>query len=206
MINRKLKRLAVYCASKNGLDPAFGKMAEELGRQIACREIELVYGGSCVGLMKKIADSVLRNGGQVTGVYPRGHFLEELQENLTSTYIVNSMAERKALMLELSDAWLALPGGFGTLDEFFDALCLLQIRNHRKPCGLLNIHGYYDHLLAFFRNARDMGLLRNADLNLINVRTSPAELLDALAAQVEGRGTVFAIPPQEIYSGLECVV
>lgn len=206
MINRKLKKVAVYCSSRNGLDPAFGKMAEELGRQIACREIELVYGGSCVGLMRKVADSVLWNGGQVTGVYPRGHFHEELQKNLTSTYIVNSMAERKALMLELADAWLALPGGFGTLDEFFDALCLLQIRNHRKPCGLLNIHGYYDHLLAFLRNACNTGLLGNADLNLINVRTSPEELLDTLAIQVEGRGAVFAPPRQEIYSGLECVV
>ncbi len=192
MINGKVKKVAVYCASKNGLDPAFGKAAEELGRQLACREIELVYGGSCVGLMKRVADSVLRNGGEVTGVYPRGHFLEELQTNLTRTYIVSSMAERKALMLELSDAWLALPGGFGTLDEFFDALCLLQIRNHSKPCGLLNVNGYYDDLLRFLRNACRRGLLRDTDLKLINVHSSPAELLDALCEELEGREPFFS--------------
>ena len=195
MLNRKLKRLAVYCASKDGFNPAFGRMAEELGRQIASREIELVYGGSCVGLMKKVADSVLRNGGQVTGVYPRGHFVEELQKNLTHTCIVGSMAERKAMMLKLSDAWLALPGGFGTLDEFFDALCLLQIRNHRKPCGMLNVHGYYDHLLAFFRNACNSGFLKDADLSLINVQTRPAALLDMLTAQVEKHETLFPAAP-----------
>ena len=187
MINRKLKRVAVYCASKDGFDPVFGRVAEELGRQIAARKIELVYGGSCVGLMKRLADAVLRNGGEVTGVYPQGHFLEELQTNLTRTYLVNSMAERKALMLELADAWLALPGGFGTLDEFFDALCLLQIRAHRKPCGLLNVRGYYDSLLTFFREACGAGFLRETDLNLIQLHSQPAALLDQLAAQLEMR-------------------
>ena len=191
MINKKLKRLAVYCSSKNGLDPVFGKAAEELGRLMALRGIGLVYGGSNVGLMKKVADSVLRNGGEVTGVYPEGLFLEELQTNLTNTYIVRSMAERKAMMLELSDAWLAMPGGFGTLDEFFDALCLLQIRNHSKPCGMLNISGFYDPLLAFIENARVCGMLKTRDRELINVHATPEGLLDLLEEKVESPGLHF---------------
>lgn len=191
MINKKLKRLAVYCSSKNGLDPVFGKVAEELGRLMALRGIGLVYGGSNVGLMKKVADSVLRNGGEVTGVYPEGLFLEELQTNLTNTYIVRSMAERKAMMLELSDAWLAMPGGFGTLDEFFDALCLLQIRNHSKPCGMLNIRGFYDPLLAFIENARVCGMLKTRDRELINVHATPEGLLDLLEEKVESPGLHF---------------
>jgi len=154
---------------------------------MALRGIGLVYGGSCVGLMKKIADSVLLNGGEATGVYPEGHFAEELQANLTNTYIVNSMAERKATMLALSDAWLALPGGFGTLDEFFDALCLLQIRSHSKPCGLLNINGFYNSLFAFIENARVCGMLKTSDRELINVHSTPAGLLDLLTGKVEGR-------------------
>ena len=191
MINKKLKRRAVYCSSKNGLDPVFGKAAEELGRLMALRGIGLVYGGSNVGLMKKVADSVLRNGGEVTGVYPEGLFLEELQTNLTNTYIVRSMAERKAMMLELSDAWLAMPGGFGTLDEFFDALCLLQIRNHSKPCGMLNISGFYDPLLAFIENARVCGMLKTRDRELINVHATPEGLLDLLEEKVESPGLHF---------------
>lgn len=191
MINKKLKRLAVYCSSRNGLDPVFGKAAEELGRLMALRGIGLVYGGSNVGLMKKVADSVIRNGGEVTGVYPEGLFLEELQTNLTNTYIVRSMAERKAMMLELSDAWLAMPGGFGTLDEFFDALCLLQIRNHSKPCGMLNIRGFYDPLLAFIENARVCGMLKTRDRELINVHATPEGLLDLLEEKVEFPGPRF---------------
>ena len=191
MINKKLKRLAVYCSSRNGLDPVFGKAAEELGRLMALRGIGLVYGGSNVGLMKKVADSVLRNGGEVTGVYPEGLFPEELQTNLTNTYIVRSMAERKAMMLELSDAWLAMPGGFGTLDEFFDALCLLQIRNHSKPCGMLNIRGFYDPLLAFIENARVCGMLKTRDRELIHVHSTPEGVLDLLEETVERRGVRF---------------
>ena len=191
MINKKLKRLAVYCSSRNGLDPVFGKAAEELGRLMALRGIGLVYGGSNVGLMKKVADSVIRNGGEVTGVYPEGLFLEELQTNLTNTYIVRSMAERKAMMLELSDAWLAMPGGFGTLDEFFDALCLLQIRNHSKPCGMLNIRGFYDPLLAFIENARVCGMLKTRDRELINIHATPEGVLDLLEEKVEFPGPRF---------------
>ena len=183
MINRKVKRVAVYCASKNGLDPAFGKAAEELGRELACREIELVYGGSDAGLMRIVASAALAGGGRVTGIHPEGHPIEPPQRDLTRLCFVNSMAERKAKMLELADAWLALPGGFGTLDEFFDAICLLQLGIHRKPCGLLNIHGYYDHLLAFLNHAEFSGLLRPEHRRLINVSASPAELIDLLATR-----------------------
>ena len=158
---------------------------------MALRGIGLVYGGSNVGLMKKVADSVIRNGGEVTGVYPEGLFLEELQTNLTNTYIVRSMAERKAMMLELSDAWLAMPGGFGTLDEFFDALCLLQIRNHSKPCGMLNIRGFYDPLLAFIENARVCGMLKTRDRELINIHATPEGVLDLLEEKVEFPGPRF---------------
>lgn len=183
IFRRQLGRVAVYCASNPGCDPAFPRLAAELGAELARRGIELVYGGSDAGLMRIVASSVLANGGRVTGVHPEGHPIEAPQRDLTRLCVVKSMAERKAKMLELADAWLALPGGFGTLDEFFDAICLLQLGIHRKPCGLLNIHGYYDHLLAFLNHAEFSGLLKPEHRRLINVSASPAELIDMLATR-----------------------
>ncbi len=184
--NGKMRRVAVYCSSKDGLDPEFGRVAEDLGRLIARRGLELVYGGSCVGLMRRLAEATLRCGGAVTGVFPKAHFDEELQQNLTRTILVDSLAERKAKMLELADAWLAMPGGFGTLDEFFDALCLLQIRGHGKPGGLLNIDGYFDHLIRFLDHASCCGMVFPEDRDLVSVSETPAGMLDLLRNRVEG--------------------
>ena len=183
MFRKQLGRVAVYCGSNPGRDPAFARLAAELGGELARRNIELVYGGSDAGLMRIVASAALAGGGRVTGIHPEGHPIEPPQRDLTRLCFVNSMAERKAKMLELADAWLALPGGFGTLDEFFDAICLLQLGIHRKPCGLLNIHGYYDHLLAFLNHAEFSGLLRPEHRRLINVSASPAELIDLLATR-----------------------
>ena len=121
MFRKQLGRVAVYCGSNPGRDPAFARLAAELGGELARRNIELVYGGSDAGLMRIVASAALAGGGRVTGIHPEGHPIEPPQRDLTRLCFVNSMAERKAKMLELADAWLALPGGFGTLDEFFDA-------------------------------------------------------------------------------------
>ena len=180
IFRRQLGRVAVYCASNPGRDPAFPRLAAELGAELARRGIELVYGGSDAGLMRIVASSVLANGGRVTGVHPEGHPIEAPQRDLTRLCVVKSMAERKAKMLELADAWLALPGGFGTLDEFFDAICLLQLGIHRKPCGLLNAGGYYDFLLEFLDRGVDSGLIAKQDREMLLSSDDPAALLDEL--------------------------
>ena len=178
-----VRQVAVYCASSFGRHPLYADVAAEFGRILAERNIGLVYGGSGTGTMQSLAEAVLANGGEVTGVFPSEFPRELLQSGLTRTIEADSLAERKELMLELADAVVALPGGFGTLDEFFDAICLLQLGIHRKPCGLLNIHGYYDHLLAFLNHAEFSGLLKPEHRRLINASASPAELIDLLATR-----------------------
>ena len=180
MFRRQLGRVAVYCASNPGRDPAFSRIAAELGAELARRGIELVYGGSDAGLMRIVASSVLANGGRVTGVHPEGHPIEAPQRDLTRLCVVKSMAERKAKMLELADAWLALPGGFGTLDELFDAFSRFKLGFISKPCGLLNAGGYYDFLLKFLDQGVDSGLIAKQDREMLIASDDPAALLDEL--------------------------
>ena len=164
MLNKKLKRLAVYCSSRNGADPAFGRAAESWGRLMALREIELVYGGSSVGLMKKSRirfSATAEKSPESIGRTLSRRASDQSDKNLHRPLHGGT----EGMMLELSDAWLALPGGFGTLDEFFDALCLLQIGHHSKPCGLLNINGFYDPLLGFLENVRRSGMIRHRTVN-----------------------------------------
>jgi uncharacterized protein (TIGR00730 family) len=164
------------------VNPAFAAAAVMLGRELAARGIHLVYGGGNVGLMGIVADATLAAGGTVTGVIPHGLVARELaHQGVTTLHVVNSMHERKALMARLADAFIALPGGFGTLEEFCEAVTWTQLGVHRKPCGLLNVDGFYDHLLAFLQHALAEGFLRSTHHEIIVSGADPLVLLDRLA-------------------------
>lgn len=145
-----MKNICVYCGSSTGRQVIYTRAAAELGRRLAARDIGLVYGGASVGVMGAIADAALAAGGKVIGIIPRALAVKEVAHaSLTEQHVVKSMHERKAMMAELSDGFVALPGGWGTLEEIFEALTWAQLGFHRKPCGLLNVGGYYDGLFDF---------------------------------------------------------
>ena len=140
-----MRAVCVFCGSSTGEDPAYAEAARDLGRLIAGNGLTLVYGGGHVGLMGVVADAALDAGGEVIGVMPKALVDREISHtSLTKLHVVHSMHERKAMMSELSDAFVALPGGNGTLEEFFEVLTWAQLGEHGKPCGLLNVAGYYD--------------------------------------------------------------
>ena len=175
-------RLAVFCGSKIGARPGHRLAAEALGQELAARRIGVVYGGASVGLMGVLADAVLAGGGEVIGVMPEAMVKRELaHRNLTRLHIVATMHERKALMADLSDGFIALPGGPGTLDEFFEAWTWGQLGLHRNPIGLLDTDGYFDHLLAFTDEMVAAGFLRPDHRAMVHAAASPAALLDLFA-------------------------
>ena len=178
-----IKSVCVYCGSSSGSRPAYVRAARELGGILAERNLRLVYGGGRVGLMGTIADAVLAAGGEVIGVIPQSLVAKEVaHQGLKDLRIVASMHERKALMAELSDAFIALPGGFGTLEELAEILTWAQLGLHRKPYGMLNIENFYDPLLAFFDHAVAENFVRQAHRDLVIADTDPARLLDSLAS------------------------
>jgi uncharacterized protein (TIGR00730 family) len=155
-----MKAICVFCGSSLGARPEYGDAAAALGRAIAARGLTLVYGGSNVGMMCRLADAALAAGGRVVGVIPEQLVgWERAHRGLTELHVVSSMHERKALMAGLADAFVALPGGFGTFDEFFEVLTWAQLGIHTKPCALLNVAGYFNDLLAMFSRARADGFL-----------------------------------------------
>lgn len=155
--------------------------ARALAGLLAERGITLVYGGAHVGLMGVLADAALTAGGEVIGVIPRDLVdVEIAHEGVSELHVVASLRERKARMTDLSDAFVALPGGFGTLEEFFETVTAVQVGAHAKPCGLLNVEGYFDRLLGFLDHAVDEGLLRPANREIVLVEREPAALLDRL--------------------------
>jgi len=177
-----MRRVAVFCGSRTGTDPAFVACGTALGRELAGRGLGLVYGGGRVGLMGVVADAVLEAGGTVTGVIPEFMSQRELAHlGATEMRVVGSMHERKRVMSELADAFIALPGGLGTLDELVEILTWAQLRFHAKPCGLLNVAGYFDLLLAFFDHAVAQGLIRPEHRALLAVEEAPARLLERFA-------------------------
>jgi hypothetical protein len=179
-----MRRICVFAGSSAGVRPEYLATATDLGRVMAARGIELVYGGARVGLMGAVADAVLAAGGRVTGVIPKALVEKEVAHNgLTELHIVTSMHQRKALMADLSDAFIALPGGWGTLDEMFEILTWGQLGLHRKPCGLLNVLGYFDRLLSFLDHTMEEGFVRREYGSLLSVAPAPAPLLDALQSQ-----------------------
>lgn len=178
-----MTRLCVYCGSSPGRNPAFGAAARVLGKAMVGRGMGLVYGGAAVGVMGQIADAVLEAGGEAIGVIPKSLAVKEVAHpSLTRQHIVNSMHERKAMMAELSDGFVALPGGWGTFEEIFEVLTWAQLGFHAKPCGLLNVEGYYDHLHAFLENAIDEQFVKPEYRPMVIVESEPEALLDRYAA------------------------
>ena len=178
-----MHRICIFSGSSLGVRPEYREAAEALGKEMASRHIGLVYGGASVGLMGTIADTVLANGGEVTGVIPRALFQREIaHQHLTALHEVGSMHERKALMSDLADGFIALPGGFGTFDELFEVTTWAQLRLHAKPIGLLNVAHYFDPLLAMVHHAVNEGFIQSRYTRLLLHRENPTALLDALAA------------------------
>jgi hypothetical protein len=179
----QLSSVAVYCGSNLGTDPAFGQAATLLGRTLAERGIRLVYGGGHVGLMGAVADAVRDGGGETYGVITRALEAKELaHRSLTSLKVVATMHERKAAMADAADAFVMLPGGFGTLDEFFEALTWTQLGIHAKPCGVLDVAGYFAPLRTLLDGAVTAGFVHAAHRDMVVVDGDPARLLDRLAA------------------------
>src|SRR5262245_29042059 len=165
---RNLRRICVYAGSSNDVPERYIETAQSVGRFLAERGIGLVYGGGCVGLMGSLANAALEAGGEVLGVIPdKLRELELAHEGVTRLFVVRTMHERKHLMADLSDAFIGLPGGWGTLEELFEVTTWTQLEYHKKPVGLLNAHGYYDLLLAFLKHAADVGFVRPQHENLI---------------------------------------
>ena len=176
------RRICVFCGSNSGTDPAYRDSAIHLGRLLAKRRIELVYGGGNVGLMSVLADSVLEANGRVIGVIPESLMAKEVGHlGLTELRIVKSMHERKALMADLSDGFIAMPGGFGTFEEFCEVVTWSQLAIHAKPCGLLNVNGYYDPLLDLFDHAVREGFLREENRRLVLEDRDSEQLLEKMA-------------------------
>ena len=177
-----MQSLCVYCGASTGSDPLFVEAAQTLGRTLAQRDIRLVYGGGSVGLMGEVANAALDAGGKVTGVIPEALWKREVgHPGLTEIAVVPNMHVRKAQLIDLSDAFVALPGGFGTLDELFEVLTWQQIGYHHKPVGLLNIAGYYDSLLSFIQQALSQGFVRGAHVESLIVDTDVNRLIDRLS-------------------------
>ena len=178
---RKLDALCLFCGSSAGSQPAYAKAAADFGMALAERNIRLVYGGGSVGLMGVAADACLAAGGQVIGVIPKLLMDKEVgHHGITQMHIVDNMHERKALMTELCDGFIALPGGFGTLDELFEALTWLQLGYHQKPVGLLNVNGFFDHLVQFIDHSQGERFLRDVHRRSLNVDVDLDKLIEKL--------------------------
>jgi uncharacterized protein (TIGR00730 family) len=182
MSETKLRRVCVFCGSNPGRRPEYVQAAREMGRVLAERGHGLVYGGGKTGLMGVVADTVLAAGGEVLGVIPEALMAREVgHPGLTRLHVVKTMHERKAMMADLCDGFVALPGGFGTFEEFCEVLTWSQLGFHPKPCGLLNVAGYYDTLLALFDHATAEGFVPPAHRTIVIEDTDPARLLDRFA-------------------------
>lgn len=180
-----MKSIAVFCGSSAGVDPAYTEGAKRLGEELAKRGITLIYGGACVGIMGAVADAVLASGGKAIGVMPR--FLSDREiahQGLTELITVETMHERKQKMISLADGFIALPGGPGTMEEFFEAVTWSQIGLHQKPCGLLNLNGYFDGLLEFFQHMVRQQFMKETYLDKLIAGEDPVMLLDAFAQHV----------------------
>ena len=174
-----MKSICGFCGSHNGTREGYRVEAARRGRTLAERDLGLIYGGASVGLMGAVADAVIDAGGRAVGVIPQSLIdMEIAHTGLADLHVVNSMHERKALMAQLSDGFIALPGGIGTLEELFEIMTFAQLRFHQKPCGLLNIEGYYDQLIGFLDNAQTQGFVSSAQTRYLLVDQTVDGLLD----------------------------
>lgn len=175
------KRIAVFCGSNNGLDPSYTKSCLELARILVDNRIGMVFGGGNVGLMGILADEMLQLGGEVTGVIPQKLVdIEVAHRGCTHLHIVSGMHERKAMMADLSDAFVALPGGIGTLEELFEVYTWLQLGYHDKPVGVLNVNGFYDQLIGFLKQLVGQGFLKEYQFGRLQVFNTLEELTEVL--------------------------
>jgi uncharacterized protein (TIGR00730 family) len=176
-----IRRLAVFCGSKLGVKPVYAQAATALGTAMASKGLGLVYGGAANGLMGAIADAVLAGGQSAIGVIPRGLARHEFAHpRLTESHLVDTMHQRKAMMSDLSDGFIAMPGGFGTIDELFEALTWAQVGLHSKPIGLLNVDGFYDALLAWVQHGLDEGFVPSTLATALVAESDPVVLLERL--------------------------
>ena len=183
-----MQRICVYCGSNPGSGAGYAAAARELADVLVESDLELVYGGARKGLMGVVADAVLEKGGKVHGVIPKMLVDKEVaHDGLTKLHVVASMHDRKAMMAALSDGFIAMPGGFGTLEEIIEIITWGQLRFHDKPCGLLNVDGYFDHLLAFFDHAQAEGFLRRENRQMVLCDVSSTGLLQKFEAYTAPR-------------------
>lgn len=181
----RFKSIAVFCASSPGFDALWTQRAYGVGEYLAAQNVTLVYGGGRVGLMGAVADGALANQGKVIGVIP--HFLNSKEighSGVTELIAVENMHQRKTVMNDLSEAIIALPGGYGTMEELFEVITWAQLGLHQKPVGLLNINGFYDHLIAFTQNMLDVGLLNKQNQEMLLVADTIEELLEKMNTYV----------------------
>jgi hypothetical protein len=190
-----MKRICVYCGSSPGGHTAYRDAARRLGTTLVRANLELVYGGGDVGLMGEVANAVLDAGGAAIGVIPEFLVPQVSHRKLTALHVVPSMHERKQMMADLSDGFIALPGGVGTLEEVTEVLTWAQLGLHPKPCGLLNVKGYFDHLLAFLDHAVRERFIRQAYRDMLLVSADPEQLLTQFSA--------YAAPTMAKWEGLE---
>lgn len=193
MAERKtLTRVCVFCGSSAGVRPEYRAATEAFARELAARQIGLVFGGGGIGLMGHLADAILAAGGHAIGVIPDALLAREIAHlGLPDLRVVHSMHERKALMADLADAFVALPGGFGTFEELCEAITWTQLGLHRKRCGLLNVGGFYDPLLALFDGAVKSGFISRTSRDIVFATDDPQELLDRLAAPLDPQEEVW---------------
>ncbi len=193
-----MKRIAVYCGSASPADPRYLELAAEVGRALADREIGVVYGGGRLGLMGAVADAALAAGGEVIGVIPEALVNSEVaHRGCTELHVVFGMHERKLAFTELSDGFLTIPGGVGTMDELWEAVSWAQLGYHAKPVGLLNAFGFYDHLLAFNRHMVEVGFIRPAHQGIIIAEAELDLLLTRMAAH-EPHTPIFAMKASDL--------
>lgn len=186
-----MKRITVYCSSSTSLDPKFFSAATELGRVMATRGIELVYGGGSLGLMGEIARTMKKGGGRVRGIITKRLLaLEQGFEGCDELVVVDTMSERKRLMAQHGEAFIALPGGLGTFEEFFEVLVQRQVGEHRKPIGLVNLGGYYDPLITLIDHGIEHRFIKPAVHDLLHVHEKPEDVLDGVL-----KATPFDIDP-----------
>ncbi|MDG1224919.1 MAG: TIGR00730 family Rossman fold protein [Burkholderiales bacterium] len=187
-----IQRIAVYCGSKIGLSEAYQFMARELAMTLVDERIELVFGGGKVGLMGVLADTVLAHGGKVTGVIPSGLDIDEVvHKDLTELVKVSGMHQRKAMMLDLADAFIAMPGGIGTMDEIFEAWTWGQLGIHTKPVGLLNVEGYFDSLIEYLSTMVRQGFLSQKHHDRLYISESPSDLLEKMRLSNKQHETIW---------------
>jgi uncharacterized protein (TIGR00730 family) len=179
------KRICVYCASANDLPQVYQEAAKQMGQSLVERGIGLVFGGGAVGLMGIIADTVLSGGGEVIGVIPEKLRARELDhKGCTTLHIVDNMHTRKKMMMDLADGFIALPGGYGTMEELFEATTWAQLNYHTHPVGILNVNGFYDPIVQWITHASTAGFIRPEHRDLLQIDTAPAGLLDKMTTAV----------------------